>query len=164
MVTLSRSRVIGVALALLVGGGVLLLWPREEPSVEEAIQRKIISMTRSAEEKNVAALMEGVSERFQSGQGWKKEQLRGVLVGQVLRGQWVRIFTTELSVMEVSPRRGDFTVKFIFHRSEAQELAQIARESVLNAWEVAGTFEKEQDGEWRVVEARHRQLAPTELL
>jgi hypothetical protein len=163
MVTLSRSRVVGLALALLAGGLVLALWPREEPSVQEAITRKIIQMTRAAEQKDVSAVMEGVSERFKSSQGWNKEQVRGVLVVQVLRGQWVRIFHTGLDVTEVSPTRGDFSVKFIFARSEAQELEQLARESVINAWLVEGSFEKEQDGEWRVVAARNRRLDPSEL-
>ncbi|WP_224369307.1 hypothetical protein [Hyalangium versicolor] len=164
MLTLSRSRVMGLVLALLVGGLVLALWPREEPSVEEAITRKIVQMTRAAEEKDMGALMEGVSERFKSGQGWSKDQVRGILLAQVLRGQWVRIFHTGLEVTEVSPSKGDFTVRFIFARSEAQELEQLARESVINAWLVEGSFEKEQDGEWRVVTARHRSLDPRDLL
>jgi hypothetical protein len=163
MLTLSRSRVVALALALLAGGLVLALWPRAAPSVQEAITRKIIQMTRAAEQKDVGELMEGVSEHFKSGQGWSKEQVRGLLVAQVLRGQWVRIFHTDLEVTEVSPTRGDFTVKFIFARSEAQELEQLARESVINAWLVEGSFEKEQDGEWRVVVARNRQLDPSEL-
>jgi hypothetical protein len=163
MLTLSRSRVVGLALALLAGGLVLALWPRAELSVQEAITRKIIQMTRAAEQKDVGGLMEGVSEHFKSAQGWSKEQVRGLMVAQVLRGQWVRIFHTDLEVTEVSPTRGDFSVKFIFARSEAQELEQLARESVINAWLVEGSFEKEQDGEWRVVVARNRQLDPTEL-
>jgi hypothetical protein len=163
MLTLSRSRVVGLALALLAGGLVLALWPRQEPTVQEAITRKIIQMTRAAEQKDIGTVMEGVSERFKSGQGWSKQQVKGVLVAQVLRGQWVRIFHTGLDVTEVSPTRGDFSVKFIFARSEAQELEQLARESVINAWLVEGSFEKEQDGEWRVVAARNRQLDPSEL-
>lgn len=163
MVTLTRSRVIGVVLALLVGGLVLAFWPREEPPVQEAITRKIIEMTRAAEAKDVSAVMEGVSERFKGGQGWGKEQVRGVLLAQVLRGQWVRIFHTDLEVTEESPTRGGFTVQFIFARSEAQQIEQLAKESVLNAWVVEGAFEKEQDGEWRVVEASYRRMEPTEL-
>ncbi|WP_224246006.1 hypothetical protein [Hyalangium gracile] len=163
MVTLSRTRVVGLVLGLLAGGLVLALWPREEPSVQEAITRKIVQMTRSAEEKDVGALMEGVSESFKSGQGWSRDQVRGILVAQVLRGQWVRIFHTGLEVTEVSASKGDFSVRFIFARSEAQELEQLAQESVMNAWLVEGSFEKEQDGEWRVVTARHRQLNPTDL-
>ena len=107
--------------------------------------------------------MEGVSDRFKAGRGWGKEQVKGVLVAQVLRGQWVRIFHTGLEVTEVSPTRGDFSVRFIFARSEARELDQLATESVVDAWSVEGSFEKEPDGEWRVVEARDRRLDPTEL-
>lgn len=161
--TLPRSRVIGLALALLAAGLVLALWPNEELPVQEAITRKIIAMTRAAEQKDVGEVMEGISDRFKAGRGWGKDQVKGVLVAQVLRGQWVRIFHTGLEVTEVSPTRGDFTVRFIFARSEARELEQLARESVVDAWSVEGAFEKEQDGEWRVVEARDRRLDPTEL-
>ncbi len=163
MVTVTRSRVVGLVLALLVGGLVLAFWPREEPPVQEAITRKIIQMTRAAEQKDVSGVMEGVSERFKSGQGWGKDQVKGVMVAQVLRGQWLRIFHTDLEVTEVSPTQGDFSVRFIFARSDAQQLDQVGQDSVLNAWEVEGTFEKEQDGEWRVVVAKNRRLEPTEL-
>jgi hypothetical protein len=163
MVTVTRSKVIGLVLALLVGGLVLAFWPREEPPVQEAITRKIIEMTRAAEEKNVSGVMEGVSDRFKSGQGWGKDQLKGVMVAQVLRGQWLRIFHTDLEVTEVSPTQGDFSVKFIFARSDAQQLDQLGQDSVLNAWVVEGTFEKEQDGEWRVVVAKNRRVEPSEL-
>jgi hypothetical protein len=164
MLTLSRSKVVGVVLALLVGGLVLAFWPRAEPGVQEAITREIISMTRSAQEKDVGDLMERVSERFRSGEGWSKEQVRGVLVGQVLRGQWVRVFTTNLEVTEVSPARGDFQVKIIFGRSPGERVEDLSRETVLSAYLIEGTFEKEQDGKWRVVSARHRSLDPTDLL
>jgi hypothetical protein len=163
MVTLARSRVVGLGLALLVGGVVLALWPREELPVQEAITRKIVEMTRAAEQKDVGELMEDVSERFKSGEGWGKEQMRGVLVAQVLRGQWVRLFNIGLEVKEVSPTRGDFEVKLIFGRSQADWLEELARESVINAWLVEGSFEKEQDGEWRLVSARHRPLSRAEL-
>lgn len=161
--TLPSNRVIGVALGLLAAGLVLWLWPSPELTVQEAITRKIIAMTRAAEEKDVAGVMEGVSDRFKAGRGLGKDQVKGVLVAQVLRGQWVRIFHTGLEVTEVSPTRGDFAVRFIFARSEAKELDQLAKESVVDAWGVEGSFEKEPDGEWRVVEARDRRLDPREL-
>ena len=161
--TVTRSRVVGLVLALLAGGLVLVFWPRSEPPVQEAITRKIIEMTRAAEQKDVSGVMDGVSDRFKSGQGWGKDQVKGVLVAQVLRGQWLRIFHTDLEVTEVSPTQGDFSVRFIFARSEAQQLEQLGQDAVLNAWQVEGTFEKEQDGQWRVVVARNRRLEPSEL-
>ncbi|XXF75962.1 hypothetical protein P2318_23275 [Myxococcaceae bacterium GXIMD 01537] len=164
MVTMSRSKVVGVVLALLAGGLVLAFWPREEPGVKEAVSREIIAMTRAAQEKDVGAIMEHVSERFRAAQGWDKQQVRGVLVGQVLRGQWVRVFTTNLEVTEVTPTRADYRVKIIFGRSPGERIEDLSRETVLSAYLLEGAFEKEDDGQWRVVSARHQSLAPTDLL
>ncbi len=163
MMTLSRGQVLGVVLALLAAGAVLALWPREEPGVKEAITRKVVRMTAAAERKDMAELMEGVSDSFRSGEGWNKQQLKGVLLGQVLRGSWVRVFVRDLQVTEVNPSRGDVQVKIIFGRSEAEQLEQLAQESVLSAYLIEGVFEKQEDGEWRVVQAKHRSLSPTEL-
>jgi hypothetical protein len=164
MMTLSRGHVLGLVLALLAAGAVLALWPREEPGVKEAITRKVVKMTDAAERKDMAELMEGVSDTFQSGEGWNKQQVKGVLVGQVLRGSWVRVFVKDLTVTEVNPTRGDVQMKIIFGRSEADQLENLARESVLSAYLIEGTFEKQGDGEWRVTHARHRSLSPTELI
>ncbi len=161
--TVSRGHVLGLVLALLAAGAVLALWPQSEPGVKEAITRKVVRMTAAAERKDMAELMEGVSDSFRSGEGWNKQQLKGVLLGQVLRGSWVRVFVRDLQVTEVNPSRGDVQVKIIFGRSEAEQLEQLAQESVLSAYLIEGVFEKQEDGEWRVVQAKHRSLSPTEL-
>ncbi|MFY0530073.1 hypothetical protein ACN28I_45215 [Archangium gephyra] len=163
MMTLSRGQVLGVVLALLAAGAVLFFWPREEPGVKEAITRKVVQMTDAAERKDMAELMEGVAENFQTGEGWDKQQVKGVLLGQVLRGNWVRIFVKDLNVTEVNPSRGDVQLKIIFGRSQTDQLETLAQESVLSAYLIEGTFEKQDDGEWRIVQAKHRTLSPTEL-
>ena len=33
----------------------------------------------------------------------------------------------------------------------------------MSAYLIEGTFEKQDDGEWRIVQAKHRSLSPTEL-
>ncbi|RKG72750.1 hypothetical protein D7W79_27500 [Corallococcus exercitus] len=161
---LTRARVVSGMAAVAAAALVLFFWPREEPGVKDAVTRRIIEMTRSAEEKNVGEVMEGVSERFKTTDGWSKQDVRGILTAQVLRGQWVRIFTTDIDVHEVSPTQGDFQARFIFGRSQADKLEDLAKESVLNAYSIEGTFEKEPDGEWRVVKAKQRRLDPSELL
>ncbi len=162
--TLSRGRILGLGLALLAAGAVLAFWPQPEPGVTEAITRQVVRMTAAAERKDMAELMEGVSESFRSGEGWDKRQVKGVLLGQVLRGTWVRIFVRDLQITERSPSEGDFQLKIIFGRSEAGELEDLARDSMLSAYSILGTFQKEEDGEWRVVRAKHRSLRPSELL
>lgn len=161
--TLTRAQVAGLLVALVAAGAVLVLWPREEPGVEEAVRRRIVELTSAAERKEMGDLMDGVSERFRSGEGWGRQEVKGVLLARVLRGEWVRIFTTDLEVREVSPSQGDFKVKFIFGRSQAEKLEDLSRDAVLNAYMIEGTFEKEQDGEWRVVKANHRPLGPADL-
>lgn len=164
MVTMSRSKVVGLVLALLAAGAVLALWPREEPGPKEAVTREIVSMTRAAQDKRVGDIMEHVSERFRGAQGWDKQTVHGVLAGQVLRGQWVRVFTTHLELNEVTPTRVDFEVKVIFGRSPGEKVEDLSRETVMSAYQLSGTFEKEQDGQWRVTTARHQPLRPTEIL
>jgi hypothetical protein len=161
--TLSRGQVLGVVLALIAAGAVLALWPQEEPGVKDAITRRVLQMSDAAERKDMADLMDGVAESFHSGEGWDKQQLKGVLLGQVLRGQWVRVFVKDLQVTEVGPSQGDVQVKLIFGRSEADTLENLARESVLSAYFIDARFEKQADGEWRVVSAKHRGMSPGEL-
>lgn len=161
---LTRARVVSGMAAVVAAALVLYFWPREEPGVKEAVTRRIIAMTRAAEEKNVGEVMEGVSDRFKSPEGWSKQDVHRIMAAQVLRGQWVRIFTTDIDVQELSPTQGEFQARFIFGRSQADKLEDLARDSVLNAYSIEGTFEKESDGEWRVVKARQRQLDPSELL
>ena len=161
--TLSRGQVLGVVLALLAAGAVLALWPQQEPGVRDAITRRVLQMSDAAERKDMADLMDGVAESFRAEQGWDKQQLKGVLLGQVLRGQWVRVFVKDLHVTELSPSQGDVQVKLIFGRSEADTLENLARESVLSAYLIEARFEKQADGAWRVVSAKHRGLSPGDL-
>ncbi|MBN8231446.1 hypothetical protein JYK02_28430 [Corallococcus macrosporus] len=161
---LTRARVVSGMAAVAAAALVLYFWPREEPGVKDAVTQRIIAMTRFAEDKDVGEVMEGVSERFKTAEGWSKQDVHRILAAQVLRGQWVRIFTTDIDVHEVSPTQGDFQARFIFGRSQAEKLEDLARDSVLNAYAIEGTFEKEADGEWRVVKAKQRRLDPSELL
>ncbi|QDE96511.1 hypothetical protein BHS05_12030 [Myxococcus xanthus] len=166
IVNVTRSQVVGGVLALLAAGAVLYFWPRQQLTVEEAIRRQVVVMTRAAEGKDVGGVMEHVSERFRSnGQGgWSKKDVRGILTAQVLRGQWVRVFVTNLEVREVSPSEGEFQARFIFGRSQAEKVEDLAADSVLNAYLIEGAFEKEEDGEWRVVRARPESISPADLL
>ena len=112
----------------------------------------------AAEQKDLGAVMEEISDRFRGDQGLSKQELKGVLAGQLLRGAWVRIFTTDLEVKLRSPSTADFSGKFIFGRSAAKELKDLARDSELSRYQIDATLEKERDGEWRFVTAQYRQI------
>jgi hypothetical protein len=162
-VRLPAGRLLGVVLALVAGGLVLALWPTKEPGVAEAIERRVRELAHAAEERELGDLTDGVSERFRSGEGWGKTEAKRVLAAQVLRGEWLRVFVADLSAQEESPTRGTFRTKLLFARSEAQTLEALSRDAVMSAYLLEGVFEREEDGTWRVVQARHRRLGPTEL-
>nr|WP_153868396.1 MULTISPECIES: hypothetical protein [Myxococcaceae] len=157
------GRVLGVVLALAAAGLVLALWPSKEPGVPEAIERRVRELAHAAEEHDLGELNDGVSERFHSREGWGKDEVRRVFAAQVLRAEWLRVFVADLHAEEASPTRGTFRAKLLFARSEAKSLEGLSRDAVTSAYLIEGTFEREQDGTWRVVEARHRALGASEL-
>lgn len=157
---LPRPRLLIVALLLVAAAVAFLVWPRGEVPAEEQLRRKAVQLARAAEEKDLAFVMEQVSERFRGAEGLSKQELKGVLAGQLLRGSWVRIFLTDLSVTLTSGTSAEVSAKFIFGRSEAERLEDLAKESVLASYAVEAKAEKEADGEWRFVSARYRQAEP----
>ena len=161
--TFSRSRLLGLLLALAAAGLVLALWPRRPPDPKELIVRNVVKMTHAAETRQVSGVMSYVSERFRSEDGWTRAEAKAVVAREVLTGTWVRIFTTDLEVTLTSATTAELSGKFIFGRSDADKLEELAKESVLSAYRIDGRLEKEADGEWRFVWARPRQLPPEGL-
>lgn len=161
--TISSTQLVGGVFALLTAGLVLALWPRHPESPEEQIRREVVAITRAAEERKVSEVVDRVSDRFRSADGWDKQELKGVLAAQLLRGSWVRIFTTELKISVTNSTSAEMKGKFIFGRSDAAELKDLARESVLESYEVDATLKKESDGQWRFVSAKHHPFDPSGL-
>ncbi len=160
---MTRSRVVGVGLALAAAVAVLLLWPRDEASPEEQIRQKVIQMTAAAEEKDLGFIMDQISESFRgTSPALSRQELKQLLAAQILRGQWVRVFVRDIDVELRSPAEARFRGKFIFGRSEADTLERLAAESRIQAYEVDGTLHLE-DGEWRFVSGGYRVIPPGQL-
>lgn len=153
------TRGFAVLLAAVAATLVLLLWPEREERPEELIERKVVLITRAAEEKDLSAIMEHVSERFRMPEGGKQE-VKQLLAAQLFRGSWVRVFTADLQLKVTSPSRAEISGRFIFARSEAQRLADLAKESVVSSYAIDASLEKEADGEWRFLSARYREAEP----
>jgi hypothetical protein len=149
------------AVAVVAG---LLLWPKRERPVHEQVEQRCIQMLRAAEMREVGTLMDWISEGFRGASGMGRDELRTVLLEQLGRENWVRIFMTDLSVDVESPARALAHARFVFGRSDARSLRDLARDSVMSAWAVDATLAREGDGEWRVVSESHRSLSPDELL
>ena len=160
----SSRRLVQLAAALAVLGLALALWPRERLSAEDAVRARVLELTQAAERKDVSAIQDALSERFTTAEGWTRDDVRRLLGLRVLRGTWVRVFVTDLEVREVTPAEVEVGASFVFGRSEAQRLQDLGRDSVLEAYRIDATFVLEDGDVWRVVSARHRHLAPHELL
>ena len=151
----------GVVLALAVGGATYALWPRAEDSPEERIRRQVEEMAGAAEERDVGGILEHVSEKFRGEQGMGRDELRGYLAGQVLRGEWVRVLPMDLEVTLAGEDGADFSGKFVLARSEG-DMAEQARAGSVTAYLITGQLRRE-DGEWRFVSARHRPIDAADL-
>lgn len=161
---MKRSTLIGILLAIGAGVLVLLMWPKQELTPEQIIYRNVLQMQRAAEEKDVGAIMEHVSDRFQGEpQALNKDDLRRFLAAQILRGAWVRVFVRDTDIRLTSATEATFEGKFVFGRSEADTLEKLAAESRVGGYRVTGKLELEQDGAWRFVSAGYEAIPPGQL-
>lgn len=155
---LTRGQLVwgAVALAALALGYVLLLKP--PPPADELIRQKVVRMVRAAEAKQLGEVMEQISPRFRTRDGMSRDELKGFLAGQLFRGTWVRIFLVDMDVRVTSATTAEFSGKFIFGRSNAKQLKDLAKDSVMSAYQIDAQVERESDGEWRFVEASYREI------
>jgi hypothetical protein len=159
----ARYAVLGGVSVVALGGG--LWWSSRRPvSPEEAVRRQVIKLTRAAEERDVAGVMDEVSQRFRSEDGWGRDELKGYLAGQMLSGRWLKIFLTRSEVEVKGPGEVDFVGTFVFGQSKAKTVWELAKEARYAAERVDATFEREDDGEWRVVRAAHQPVSQAELM
>ncbi len=154
-------------IAILVGVGVagaLAYWPGREPPIQEIIERNVLKMARSAESRDLGGVMEHVSERFQ-GRGMNRSELNRFLAGQILTGRWVRVFVVRMEPVEqLAEGKVRFRGRFVFGRSAGDTLEQLARDGRIQAYEVTGDVEREEDGAWRFVTGNYVVIPASQLL
>jgi hypothetical protein len=162
--TLTRAKWatgIFIAVAAVLG---FVLWPKgTAASIEDLVRQKVVVMARAAEKKDLGFIMDQVSERFVSAEGWHKQELKQVLAYQLLRGNWVRVFIVDLKTSATSPNSATMSGKFIFGRSEATSLKELAKSTDMSSYLIQAKLEKEGD-QWKFVSAIHRALDPSEFL
>ncbi len=154
--TVSRERLLAVGLALAAALAVWILWPRAPEDPEEVIRQKVIQMARAAEKKDVGFVLDQLSESFRSADGLSKQEMKGFIAAQILRGSWVRVFVVDTRV-SAAGSTAEFQGKFVFGRSDAKELQNLTKESVMGSYRVEGKLTRESDGQWRFVSASWRE-------
>lgn len=162
---MGRGRLLAAAIAVAAGVLTYVLVARGSPPAEEVIRRQAIAMAAAAERKDLAFIMEQLSQHFRSEDGSvSRDEVRGILAAQLLRGEWVRVMTSDLDVKVTTETAAYFHGTYIFARSKAKTLKELARESVIGAWEITARVELEADGEWRFVSASWKPADPASLL
>jgi ketosteroid isomerase-like protein len=159
-----RSQLFAVIAAVVVAGLVFFLWPRRESDPRELIKQRTIQMARAAEEKNASFIMEQVSQDFRAGELGGRDQVKGLVVGQVMMGQWVRVFVVGIDVQMDGATEADMVGKFVLGRSQAAKVEDLGKDSSLSARRIEARWKKEADGEWRIISAKQRELTPGEML
>ena len=160
---LDRSRVLAVVVAALAGVAVFALWPRQEVTPEDVIRAKVDQMVDAAERRDVSFIVEQLAEDFRSRGGGGRDQVRGILVAQLLRGQAVRVFPVDIEVTLEDDSTADFSGKFVFARQDAQDLGAAVAAGGVTAYRIDGKLRRGADGEWRFVSADHSQVPASEL-
>lgn len=154
---------VGLLAVAVVGGLSVALWPDSEEDAEAEVRRLVVAMTAAAQKRQLAEVLAPVSDAFSGDAFPDKQAVKQVLTYHVLRGQWVRIFTTDLHVRRRSDDEVEVSAKFIFGRSDATELRNLSQESVLSTWGIEALAARESDGQWKFVWARHEELDPRSL-
>lgn len=161
---MTRGRLLAAVIAVAAAGLTYALVSGKELPAEEVIRRKAIAMADAAEKKDVGFIMKQVSERFRADSGLSRDEVKGFLAAQLLRGEWVRVFTANVEVTLTSASTADFRGTYVLARSQAKLLKDLARESVVGSYEITGKVERESDGEWRFVSAGWKEADPGSLL
>lgn len=161
---MKATQLIAIIAAIVVAGLVFFLWPKPESDPRELIKQKVITMARAAEEKDASAIMDNISEKFAAEGLGGRDQVKGLVVAQVMRGTWVRVFVVNVDVSMDGTDQADMVGKFVFGRSEAAKVEDLGKDSSLSARRIEAKWKKEADGEWRVISAKQREVTPAEML
>ena len=144
-----------------IAGLVVLALVRSRPlTPQRRVEQHVVEMVASLDRHDVGGVMKYVSERFAGAQGLDRDAVRALLVSQVVRREWARVFLVDLDVHPDDPGKVAVSARIIFGRSDARSLKDLAKESVLSAWWIRARAEPEPDGDWRFVWAEYQSAEP----
>ncbi len=163
-ISLPANRVLLLLAVVSAALAAWLLWPAKKHSPEQVIVREVNRMVDAAEKRDVGGVVEYVSERFRTTDGsMDRQQLKGFLAAQMLRGEWVRVWAVKLEPTVTSPTTANLVGTFVFGRANAASVKELPQASVFGQYEITGALELEQDGIWRFVSASYRPVDATQL-
>ena len=154
---------------ILVPALVLLAWlltPPEQPSPEELIRQALDEMVQAAHDKDLAALMDWISDDFQ-GQAGDRRALKAYLFLQFQRGAWRRVFLvdTEIEVdAGTEPPTAVVNTQTALATGENVTTLEDALDASAGLYSIEITFRRESDGVWRVSSGQHERATAADFL
>lgn len=141
-----RTLVLFGAAGLAAAALVWLLTGGEPASPEARVRAALDSAVEAAEAQDLGGVLDVVSDRFH-GRGYDKDRLKGMLFVQLRRGSWRKVVLTGTEVTLASPTVADVRTSAVLARGEGLAPTNADR------WDFGLTFEREDDGAWRIVRA-----------
>lgn len=133
----------GPLIALVVALGVYFLWPQEKLSPEDEIRALVARMIVHAEKRDAAGVTEPIAESFRGG-GLGKQELKQLVLGQLLQRGGIVVLNPLLEVTVKSPTEGSFKGTFLFGRDgQGPEASRYTIEADV----------QKLDGSWQLVTA-----------
>ena len=145
------KRLLGLALAVAVGGGVIALWPRHQKTPEERLRAAIGRAVVAVEARDLGGATSFIAEDFRGPGGSSAQDAKQLLAGFLLRaGQGLSVLNPALSVTMETARAGTFTGTFLIaHAGDDPNSGGLGR------YEFTGRLE-ERDGDWLLVQLSWR--------
>lgn len=147
------ARTIGIVLAVIAAGLTLALWPKKALSPEDEIRALVARCVRAAEERDLSMITDAMAPEFSGPNGASRDEVKQILLFQVMRGSEKTVFNPSLDVTVEGPNLGAISGKFVF----AAGKVKTPDGGVLSAWQIDARLQK-RDGKWLFVWATYRQL------
>ncbi len=155
-------RALAIAVATVgVAAAAWLVWPRRPPSDEERIRAAVDAMALGAEDRDVAAIVEHVSDVYR-GEGGTKDELRALLF-QYLRGAEFVSATIRGFHVDVQGDQADAVFRVILARVRGTQDVKEADVVNAGAHEIKAHFVRE-GSEWRLARASQREIPAAQAL
>ncbi len=146
---MNGRRLLPVAGAALAFALVWTSWPKATVSPEDAVRALLAQAVAAAEAKDPSGVMDTLSTSFVGASGTSRDEVKGLVVGQLLRGSAPRVLNPRLDVQLQPDGTVQWNGTFVFLRAGEGE-AQGSR------YELDGVAALEGKA-WRIIRAGWRQ-------
>jgi hypothetical protein len=147
-------KVVGVVLAVGVAALTLKLWPKRQLDPEGQVRAMVAEMVAATEKRDLAAMLEPVAESFKGPGGIGKQELKGIFLSQVMRGNAAGVFNPELEVTMTHDEHAQIRGRFIFVGAKIPG-QPMDPSSALSAYDITAEVVKE-GSVWKFARATYR--------